>query len=158
MGLQRGHLAVRRSAFIRATPERVWREFTSFEALRAWFGTPFAIAGGNMGHTLQAFDPRPGGAVRLSVEVDGQQRCFGGPVVVYEPCLELSFENNWEPPHQWPSPTFITILLTPLYEGTHVELFHHGLERLEDAGAMLEGFESGWHSRHLETLRSLVEA
>lgn len=150
MGIDLGHLAVRRSSFIRATPERVWQEFTSFEALRPWFGT---------GHTLEAFEPRVGGTVRLSIERDGRRVFAGGCVVVFEPGRELSFEDNWDPPDDLPLPTFITIRLTPLYGGTHVELFHHGFERLgEEAGDLLEGYESGWDGHHLEALRSIVEA
>jgi uncharacterized protein YndB with AHSA1/START domain len=159
MGLQRGQLAVRRSAFIQASPERVWQEFTSFEGLRAWFGTPFAVPGRGTGHTLEAYDPRPGGNVRLSVGIEGERRAFGGRIVAFEPCVELSFEDNWEPPHADPVPTYITFRLTPLYGGTHVELLHHGFERFgADAGAMLEGYESGWHSLHLEALRAIAEA
>ena len=55
-------------------------------------------------------------------------------------------------------PTFVTIRLTALYDGTLVELFHHGFERLgADAANELEGYESGWHTNHLEALRSIVE-
>ncbi len=51
-----------------------------------------------------------------------------------------------------------SLRLTPLYEGCHVELFHHGFERLgSDASAELQGYEAGWHSRHLEALKTIVE-
>jgi uncharacterized protein YndB with AHSA1/START domain len=158
VGLQLGRLYIRRSTFINATPDRTWQEFRSFESLRAWFGTPFPVPGGHTGHTLLRFEPRAGGPIRLSVGLEGEVRCFGGPVLVYEPGRELSFESNWEAPHTDPVSTFITIRLASLYGGTHVELFHHGFERWgARAGEMLEGYESGWHPLHLEALRSIVE-
>lgn len=52
MGTNIGPLAVRRSIWIAATPERVWHEFESFERMQAWFGT---------GHSLTAYEPRLGG-------------------------------------------------------------------------------------------------
>jgi hypothetical protein len=45
-----------------------------------------------------------------------------------------------------------------LYDGTHVELFHHGFERLADQAADdLQGYEEGWDVKHLTTLRKIVE-
>ena len=148
MGIEIGALHVRRSTFIAATPARVWREFESFERLEAWFG---------QGHRLEVYEPGPEGRVWLSVEIDGEKRRFGGPVLVFEPGRELSFSNNWES-EGWPVPTLLTLRLAPLYDGCQVELFHHGFERLgEEAGAQLEAYESGWHTRHLETLRARIE-
>jgi uncharacterized protein YndB with AHSA1/START domain len=148
MGIEIGRLHVRRSGLIQATPERVWEEFTSFDRLAAWFGR---------GHRLEAYEPGLGGQVRLSVEVDGAKRAFGGRILVFEPARELTFSNNWES-DGWPVSTLITLRLTPLYDACHVELFHHGFERLgSDAGAQLQGYEAGWHSRHLEALRESVE-
>ena len=146
MPIQIGPLQIRRSALIAATPDRVWQEFTSFERLEAWFGT---------GHKLVRFEPRLGGQVELSID-DG--RSFGGPILVFEPGRELTFEDNWKGEAALPLPNFITIRLTALYDGTHVELFEHGFERfVVEAGNLLEGLESGWHSRHLEGLKRVVE-
>ena len=149
MPLTIGALHIRRSAWIRATPARVWEEFASRERLDRWFG---------LGHRLDGFEPGEGGRIDLSVEIDGERRAFGGPLLVFDSERELSFENNWASPHEWAQPTFITIRLTPLFEGTLVELFHHGFERLGDeAGDMLEGFEVGWGMNHLTALRQIVE-
>ena len=149
MGTHVGPLHVRRSIFIQAGPARVWQEFGSFERLVRWLG---------LGHSLHALDPVPGGVADLSVEIDGKERHYGGRVLVVEPERELTLESNWETPHAWPVPTLWTFRLTPLYEGTLVELFHHGFERLgPDAGSELEGYEAGWHSRHLEALKAIVE-
>jgi uncharacterized protein YndB with AHSA1/START domain len=148
MGTQISALHVRRSSLIRATTERVWQEFTSFERLAAWFGR---------GHQLEVYEPGVGGQVRLSVEIDGAKRAFGGPILIFEPARELTFSNNWES-EGWPVPTLITLRLTPLFDACHVELFHHGFERLgSDADTELQGYEAGWHSRHLEALKAIVE-
>ena len=134
---------------IHATPERVWEEFSSQDRLAAWFGR---------GHRLERYDPALSGEVWLSVEIDGKSRGYGGPIVVFEPGRELSFANNWED-DSWPVPTLITFRLTPLYDACHVELFHHGFERLgSDAAEGLEGYEAGWASQHLEALKQIVEA
>src|SRR5262245_53775524 len=105
MGIEISALHVRRSSLIQATPERVWQEFTSFDRLAAWFGR---------GHRLEAYEPRLGGRVRLSVEIDGAKRAFGGRILIFEAGRELSFSSNWES-DGWPVPTLITLRLTPLY-------------------------------------------
>jgi uncharacterized protein YndB with AHSA1/START domain len=149
MGLQIGTLHIRRSIFIRATPARVWQEFEPFERMQAWL---------SIGHLLHRFELRVGGVVEMSVEVDGERRFYGGKVLVADSQQEVSFESQWRPPHSWPVPTFWTIRLSPLYDGTHVELFHHGFERLADQAAdNLQGYEEGWDLKHLTTLRKIVE-
>ena len=149
MGLEIGLMHVRRSIFIEATPGRVWQEFESFERISAWFG---------LGHELHTFDAKLGGQVDLSVEGDDQRSHYGGPIVVFEPGCEVSFESNWEGENAWPVPTFFTIRLTPVYDGTLVEIFHHGFERLgAAAGNNLQGYEEGWGMNHLGALRAIVE-
>lgn len=148
MGIEIGALHVRRSGLIQATPERVWEEFTSFERLAAWFGR---------GHRLEVYEPEVGGQVRLSVDIQGAKRPFGGPILIFDPGRELSFANNWES-DGWPVPTVITLRISPLYDACQVELFHHGFERLgSEAGSALEAYEAGWDSHHLEALRKVVE-
>src|SRR5262245_42656388 len=131
MGTTIGAMHVRRSAFIRATPERVWEEFASFERMREWLG---------IGQTLHASEPELGAEVELSVELDGTRQHFGGPVTRCEPGREISIASNWHDPElAWEVPTMWTIRLTPAYDGTMVEIFHHGFERFgPTAGAELE--------------------
>lgn len=148
MGMTIGSLHVRRSILVEAPPSRVWLEFQSFDRVDAWLG---------YGHRIHLFEPWVDGQADFSVVIDGQERHFGGPVLVVEQERELSFEVNWQAPHDWPVPTFWTFRLTPLYDGTLVELFHHGFERLGPDGAdELEGYEGGWDIKHLRALRSLV--
>lgn len=150
MGMQIGVLQVRRSVFIKATPQRVWREFSTFEAISNWL---------DQGHSLHKFEPKVGGTVEMSVQIGGEDRYYGGRVIVYEVDREVSFESQWQPPYSWPVPTYWTIRLSPVYGSTLVELFHHGFERLGDQAAdNLLGYEEGWDVRHLKTLRSIVES
>ena len=149
MGLEIGPLYLRRSAFIEATPERVWQEFASAKRFAAWFGH---------GHTLERFTPVVGSEVVFSVELDGVVERFGGRLLVFEPGRELSYESNWLGEGAWPSATFHTIRLSAAYSGTSVELYHHGFERLgAQAGAELEDYEAGWSNHHLVRLRTIVE-
>ena len=149
MGLTIGPLHVRRSILVQASPERVWQEFESFERLGGWFG---------IGHELLRYEPKPGGVVELCITDDGERLHYGGPIVVFEPARELSFESNWHGDGAWPVPTFFTLRLTPLYDGTRVEIFHHGFERLgAEAAETLQGYEEGWDVKHLKALRASVE-
>ena len=149
MGMTIGVLHVRRSIYINASPRRVWQEFESAHRIMGWL---------NLGHVVHQFEPHLGGQVSMSVEIDGEQRFYGGQVLIYDAEREVSFESQWQEPHDWPVPTIWTIRLTPVYDGTHVELFHHGFERLgRDAADNLQGYEEGWDIRHLKALRSVVE-
>ena len=94
----------------------------------------------------------------MSIEIAGEQRSYGGRILHFDPEREVSFETQWDPPHSGPFPTFWTIRLTPIYDGTMVEIFHHGFERMGAAAAdNLEGYEDGWDIKHLKALRSIVE-
>ena len=149
MGITISLLNVRRSILIQAPPERVWQEFETFDRIAAWFGR---------GHELHRLELELGGRVEMSVAVGGERRHYGGPVVVLDREREVTFESNWAAPNEWPVPTFFTLRLSPLYDGTLVEIFHHGFERL-GAGAAdaLEGYEEGWDVKHLKALRAIVE-
>ena len=150
MGMKIGSLHVRRSILIQAPPNRVWQEFESFERISSWL---------NLGHELHEFDPKLGGGVRMSVEIAGERRHYGGSILIFDPEREVSFESQWDEPHNWPVPTFWTIRLTPIYDGTQVEIYHHGFERMgADAASLLEGYEDGWDVRHLQALRSIIES
>lgn len=149
MGITISHLNVRRSILIQASPARVWQEFESFDRFAAWFGR---------GHELHRYEAKLGGQVELSVEIDGERRFFGGPVLVLEREREVTFESDWFAPHSQPVPCFFTLRLTALYDGTLVEIFHHGFERFgADAADSLQGYEEGWDVKHLTALRAIVE-
>ena len=149
MGLTIGPLHVRRSILIEASPGRVWQEFETEERLKGWL---------NLGHVVHRIEPSEGGGVEMSVVLDGEQRFYGGEVLVCEPQRELSFTSQWAAPHDWPVPTLWTLRLSPLYDATLVEIFHHGFERLGAAAAdNLAGYEDGWDITHLKALRAIVD-
>jgi uncharacterized protein YndB with AHSA1/START domain len=143
-------LHIRRSIHIAAPPERVWREFETFERMAAWFGT---------GHRLVRYEPRAGGIVELEIDSEyrGSSR-WGGPITVFDPARELTFEDRWIPDLGWDGPMLVTFRLTPYRNGTLVELFIHDIEATgagaEDTHA---GGEGGWTVRHLAKLREIIE-
>lgn len=144
-------LAVRRSLWINATPERIWKEFESLERMQAWYGT---------GHSLAAYEPKLGGYVetRGGNEGHGEDPLrFGGRIIVFDPPNELTYESDWFG-HGWKEPSLITFRLTAFQGGTVVELFHHRFEGCGEGPALLNGFEGGWDTHHLVTLRDIVEA
>jgi uncharacterized protein YndB with AHSA1/START domain len=149
MGTEIGTLAIRRSIHINAPPERVWQELESLERMRAWFGT---------GHTLTKYEPRVGGMVETDAgEWNGERLVFGGPITVFDPPREVTWEGDWYG-HGWEAPALMTIRLTPALGGTLVELFSHAFERTgPNAAQEHAGFEGGWGMWHLEALRKIVE-
>lgn len=149
MGLNIGQYNVRRAVQIRASRVQVWREFQDILRMNAWFG---------LGHDLEVYEAHLGGRVELSIEQDGLPVGFGGDILVFEEARELSFEDNWFGDRAWVVPTFITIRLTTAYDGTLVELFHHGFERLgSDGDSEYLAYESGWDVHHLAALKHIVE-
>lgn len=83
---------------------------------------------------------------------------FGGAIAVFDEGKELTFENNWFGDGAWDVPTLITIRLTSCYDGTLVELFHHGFERLgAKAASEFLAYESAWDVGHLKRLKEIVE-
>jgi uncharacterized protein YndB with AHSA1/START domain len=154
-------LAVRRSIFIKAAPERVWREFETHEAMSRWWGVlrDKPEPGKPNGQELAIYEPLVGGMVEMRISTpDGMWR-YGGRITVFEHARELTFENDWFHPSQgWLKPTYITLRLTPALDGTLVELFHHGFERTgPDGAAEHAGYEGGWGMLQLEALRAVVE-
>jgi uncharacterized protein YndB with AHSA1/START domain len=144
-----GKLAVRRSMFIDASPERIWREFEDEERMRGWWG---------VGHRLVRYEPRAGGTIEMEVEVDGAMHRFGGRIVVFERERELTWEDNWIGPMAWPTTIFSTLRLTKSGNGTLVEFIKHGFERLgERAPEVHRGLEGGWGIAQLNALRRVIE-
>ncbi|MDA0977926.1 MAG: SRPBCC domain-containing protein [Proteobacteria bacterium] len=149
MGIEISQFAVRRAVHIAAEPRHVWHEFHDARRMSDWFGR---------GHSLDVYEPGKDGRMELSVNIGDEVVAFGGNIVVFDEDRELSFENNWFGPRAWAVPTFITIRLTSMYDGTLVELFHHGFERLGAKGAAeYLAYESGWDTLHLKALKQIVE-
>jgi len=153
-------LKVRRSIYIEAPPARVWRWFTAKARMEEWWGrldgTP--EAGTSHGQWLIVYEPCVAGRIEMAVMWDGSRVSYGGAIQVFAEPKELTFENDWIPNRGWAAPTFITLRLTPVLEGTLVELFHHGFERTGgDVGAEHAGYETGWGMTQLAALKERVE-
>lgn len=147
-------LYVRRSIHVAATPSRVWRELASFERMNGWWGKVVGEpeAGTSKGMWLRVYEPRVGGRIEMEVPFDGEIARFGGTVRVFEPERELCFDNDWIPPRGAPAPTTLTLRLTPMRDGTLVELLPAGFDSADDH----EGYEIGWGMTQLSALREAV--
>ena len=149
-----GALVVRRSMQIRATSERIWREFESFDRFSVWWTT----RQDDRNEWVRAYEPRVGGRVELPCEWDGGSCVFAGAITVFEPASELTFELEVEGAG-WVAPSLVTIRLTPNAYGTLVEILHYGFENIGAAAVQqFSDFEGGWDLRELRRLRDIVEA
>jgi uncharacterized protein YndB with AHSA1/START domain len=150
-------LSVRRSIFVAATPERVWEEFTTLERFRAWFGSRHPLGDGRIGHEVARYEPGPGGYLEWDAgHWDGKPLVFGGKTVTWDPPREATFEIDWDG-QGWPAPLLFTFRLTPVADGTAVEIIEHGFERLGPGGPEQQaGAEGGWTTAQLLALRRIV--
>ncbi len=156
MATEIGKLAVRRSIYIAAPPERVWQEFESFERAKRWLGPPPS-------QTLQSelvqYEPGVGGRVGMRGKHRGSDFHFLGKITAFEPAKEATFEMDMGAEAQgWESPLLLTWRLTPHMGGTVVEMFLHGFEKI-GPGAINAyiGFEEGWERAEVRALKSVVE-
>jgi uncharacterized protein YndB with AHSA1/START domain len=153
-------LKVRRSIHIAAPPARVWEEFTSKARMDRWWGVirDKPVAGQPNGQHLRVYEPKAGGRIEMEVDMDGAPARYGGVIRIFDAGHELTFENDWIPTQGWKAPTFITLRLAPAPNGTLVELFHHGFERVGgDVAAEHASYEQGWGMLQLSALKAMVE-
>lgn len=153
-------LYVRRAVLVRAEPERVWRAFTTFEAMAAWWGVIAGDpeAGTANGMTLIAYEPREGGRIEMEVPAGGTPLRFGGVIQAFEPERRMIFENDWMPNQGWKKPTYVCLRLAPVLGGTLVELLHYGFERVGgDVADEYAGYEAGWGVTQLSALKARAE-
>jgi uncharacterized protein YndB with AHSA1/START domain len=154
-------LVIRRSILIKAPPDRVWREFETFDRMNAWWGALIGEpeAGKPNGQRLVTYEPRVGGRIEMEVDLDGAPARYGGPIVTFEPACELTFDNDWIPNMGWRHPTRLTLRLTPALGGTVVEILHYAFEgAVDDPGEEHSGYEGGWGMTQLSALRELVRS
>ena len=151
-------LIVRRSIHIKASPTRVWDEFTTFERMNRWWGVLIGEpnAGTGQGQRLVKYEPRQGGWIEMEVIFGNEPVRYGGKIIVFEPGHEMTYESDWFPNRGWLKPTLITLRLTAALGGTYVELLHHGFE---NAGAADDhaGYEGGWSMTQLNALKQIIE-
>ncbi len=129
--------------------------------MNLWWGKVIGTmdAGTSQGMHLVVCDPRLGGRIEMEVNFDGVRARFGGPIVAFDEGRQLTMENDWIPNRGWKRPTCFTIRLSPLLDGTLVELFHHGFENVGgDVAGEHAGYEQGWGMTQLNALKEIVEA
>jgi uncharacterized protein YndB with AHSA1/START domain len=155
MVTQVGALVVRRSMHIKASPERIWKEFASAERFRAWWSTQRP----DRDEEVLEYEPRVGGTLRMRITSDRHDPIdVDCTVTVMDAAREFAFEMTFVGAG-WEAPTLVTIRLTPHGDGTLVELAHSGFERIGPAAVeQFNAFEGGWDLRELEGLRAAVEA
>jgi uncharacterized protein YndB with AHSA1/START domain len=134
---------IRRELTLQAPRDRVWRALTDPAELVRWFPTRSA-----------ELDLRPGGALRLSWEHDGDE----GFVDEVEPGRRLLF--RWRPQGSRRPHTRVTVTLDDAPGGaTTLVLVEDGFAALaaDVREQTIIGNTQGW-SEELEELRALVEA
>ncbi|MEX2245581.1 MAG: SRPBCC domain-containing protein [Dehalococcoidia bacterium] len=152
-------LVMRRSIFIKAAPERIWREFESFERMSGWFGGQTDT----VQQRVTRYDAGTGGWMEIEAEwthePPGSCR-LGGKILTFDPPREMTVEwNTFKPDRGWHEPTLVTFRLTPALGGIVVEILQHGFERIGAGGAQHHrDAEGGWNTMELEALRRIVEA
>jgi uncharacterized protein YndB with AHSA1/START domain len=134
-----GNRSIDKNLFINATPERVFQALTEKDNLERWFVKEAEV------------DLRPGGAI--SFEWDRKAGVFNfGKILVIEPPHLLSY--SWQALE--PSPTTVTVELTPENDGTYLHLIHSGIGEGKEWGNYYDTRNRGWDI-HLKNLTNWLE-
>lgn len=145
----RDTVTLRLSRIIKAKPEKVYNAFLDADALSAWL-PPHGFVG-----KMHSFDPRVGGKFRMSfyTVTKSWSNTFGGTYVELVPSSKIVHTDKFETD----DPTMqgemrVTIHLTPVPEGTRLEILQEGIP----AGPSASGAPYGW-AQSLDKLANLVE-
>ncbi len=146
-------LVVRRSVYIKASPDRVWREFGSFERMAGWWDASTDA----LKVKLRAYEPRLGGPFSIEGKHGAFPYHFDCTVVTFD--AEREFTVDWNfPAMGWVSAAQITVRLSAASSGTIAETLLHGFERIGPAAVNTYlGFERGWQAQELVGLKASVE-
>ncbi len=132
---------------IKATPERVFRAWTTAEDFVAWWGDDETYR-----TTTFECDLRPGGKWRSGgVTKDGRPFSVGGEYLVVDPPLRLSF--TWDPDWETIGPTTVEIEFQAIPEGTRLVVTHSGFPTSDSQ----ESHNQGW-TRVLAWLTQYIES
>jgi len=145
----RDTVTLRLRRVIKAKPEKVYKAFLDADALAAWL-PPHGFVG-----KMHSFEPRVGGTFRMSfyTVTKSWENTFGGTYLELVPNKRIVHTDKFETD----DPTMqgemrVTIHLTPVPEGTLVEIEQSGIP----AGPAASGAPYGW-SQSLDKLAQLVE-
>jgi uncharacterized protein YndB with AHSA1/START domain len=141
-------VTLRLKRVIKASPEKIYKAFTDADALSAWL-PPHGFVG-----KMHSFDARVGGKFRMSfyTVTKSWSNTFGGTYLELVPSKRIVHTDKFESD----DPTMqgemkVTIVLTPVPEGTLVEVVQEGIPGMAASGAPY-----GW-SQSLDKLANLVE-
>jgi uncharacterized protein YndB with AHSA1/START domain len=133
---------------IKAPPEKIYKAFLDPDALAAWL-PPHGMVGRT--HEL---DARVGGRFRMSFMTVGKSwtHTFGGTYVELVPNRRIVHTDEFETDDaSLKGPMRVTITLTPVREGTQIEIVQEGIP-----APVAGGSPYGW-SQSFEKLAQLVE-
>jgi uncharacterized protein YndB with AHSA1/START domain len=141
-------VTLRLKRVIKATPEKIYKAFLDPDALAAWLPPHGMVA------RTHSMDARVGGTFRMSFYTVNKSwsSSFGGTYVELVPSKKIVHTDKFEtddPSMQ--GEMRVTIQLTPVAEGTLIEIVQEGIPAPVAAGSPY-----GW-SQSLDKLAQLVE-
>ncbi|AVR94638.1 SRPBCC family protein [Pseudoduganella armeniaca] len=133
---------------LKATPERVYRAFTTAAAWAKWL-PPHGFVG-----TVHELDARVGGRYRMSFTnfTTGHSHTFGGEYLELEPGQRLRYTATFDDPNL-PGQMQTTVTLRAVFCGVEVHIVQEGIPSVIPAEACYLGWQES-----LQLLAQLVEA
>jgi uncharacterized protein YndB with AHSA1/START domain len=125
-----GELTIHHQTFIRTSAERIFAHVATAEGWDAWFtqGTSLDLDAKQITLRWKNFGPH-----QLTLE-------DGGPILTYQPPRRFAFE--WSPLKG--HPTKVTIVITPVENGSVVTLRETGYPDTDIAKQIMLGCATGW--------------
>jgi uncharacterized protein YndB with AHSA1/START domain len=138
---------VRLHRVLAATPDKVYRAFTTADALARW------LPPNGFTCTVHKWDAKVGGTYRMSFTNfgTGQSHAFGGKYLELVPNERIRYTDAFEDPNL-PGEMITTVSLRPVSVGTEIHIVQEGVP----AVIPLESCYIGWQ-QSLNNLAMLVE-
>ncbi|HCT40000.1 MAG TPA: polyketide cyclase [Moraxellaceae bacterium] len=138
---------VRLHRVLKAPPERVYRAFTTPDAMAKWIA-PFGFT-----CTVHHMEPRVGGKFRMSFTnfSSQQSHSFGGEYLELVPNEKLRYSDRFDDPNL-PGTLEVTVSLRPVLCGTELSIVQSGIPQ----AIPVEMCHLGWQES-LAQLAQLVE-
>jgi uncharacterized protein YndB with AHSA1/START domain len=128
-----GSDAVRLERVFDADIDRVFRAFTVPAEVVRWWGPM------NVRTSVAEIDLRVGGECRWVMHPGGQTTVLHGRIVDLDPPRLLVMTNRWDGQTE---DSLVTLRLTSVPTGTHLELIHRRLPAEEDPGQYQQGWDA----------------